>query len=124
MDESGRAQGGEVRVGTIAALLLNRALVPELEEHAASGTVHRVKAFFPGAHGGVVDAAEDGSAGGRRMIDGAGFGDDEPDAAFDALAVIFGEARLRNSAIAPLPLHARHHKAVGQSEAVDGEWSE
>ena len=92
MGKTRRTQRRILRIGAAAAFLADGSFVPQLHEHSASGAVNGIEASGPRAHGGVGNAAKDGSLRGRRMIDSAGLRDDETHAAFDALALVVRQA--------------------------------
>jgi hypothetical protein len=119
VNQTRRAQRGKSGIRAITAFLPDRAFMPQLQKHAAPGPIYRVEALLPGNHGLVVDAAEHRRLRGRGMINSARFGNDQPHAARDPLAVVLGKPRLRHTFIAPLALHSRHHEAIRQYEAVD-----
>ncbi len=52
------------------------------------------------------------------MVHGAGFGDHQPYAAFHPAAIVLRQARQWTPVLAPHALHAGHHKAIRQREAV------
>ncbi len=112
------AQGGIGGVGAFAALLADRALVPELHQHRAAGGLHLRHDAGPGLLGGWDDAGEEGNLGGGRMVDRAGLGDHQPHAAVDAPAVVLAELWQGNAVFAPLALHARQHEPVGQGQGT------
>ena len=77
MRQARRAQRDEVRIALRVPAVVDRALMPELQEHGAAGLVHAGHAFSPRLARAGRDPRERRVLRGARMIDGTRLGDDQ-----------------------------------------------
>jgi hypothetical protein len=120
--DAGRAQGDEVRVAVRVSAVVDRALVPELQEHGAASLVDAGHARPPRLAGAGRDLGERRVLRGARVIDGARLGDDQGRTAEHAAAVVLAQPAVRRAVNAPVALHSRHHEPVAQAKAAHLEW--
>ena len=121
MRQAGRAQRLEIRVALRVPAVVDRALVPELQEHGAAGLVDAGHAGPPGLARVGRDPGERRVLRGTRMIDGTRLGDDQRGAAEHAAPVVLAQPDIWCAVGAPVALHARHDKPVAQPQAANGQ---
>ena len=98
--------------------LAQGAFVPQLDQHVAARRVNLLDAAPPSVPRRLVHPRRAGLAGGRRMIDGAGFADDEPHAALGAAAIVRRELLGRGPGDTEPALHGGHDEPVRQLQAA------
>ena len=119
MREAGRAQRDEIRVALRVPAVVDRALVPELQEHGAARLVDTGHARPPRFARVGRDPRERRVLRGARMIDGARLGNNQRGAAKHAAAVVLAQPEVRGAVSAPVALHSRHDEPVPQSQAAN-----
>jgi hypothetical protein len=115
MRQPRRAERDEVRRDVLPAGV-DRARVPELEEHAAARLMHRLDARPPRVRGAGVEPGEHAIRGRARMVDRASLGDHQRRPAEGTAAVVLAQPVAGSSVDAPEPLHPRHDEPVPQPQ--------
>jgi len=119
MRHAGRAQRDEVRVAFRVPAVVDRPLVPELQEHGAAGLVDTGHAGSPRLARVGRDPGERRVLRGAWMVDGARLGDNQGSTAKHAAPVVLPQPDVRRAVDAPVPLHTGHDEPAPQPQTAN-----
>ena len=98
--------------------------MPQLRRDQPALTVHGFDHLAPAIERGAKEMRHVGIIGSPGALHRGAFGDDQAHAAGRALAIIFSNIRARLAGRREAARHRRHHDAIGEGEALEGEGTE